>query len=362
MDSRCAFRIGLSVLVTVSGAASAQTIIDHTCTDLDQVPDSWILAVRALDTHYAHTSHGGQLTCGLEFIEDADPFYSYELGVGWLPGASGAWCIFDGQESQSYVTPDLYWETEAGMDMTRAVLDDNPTIGTSMWCWCTQCDYYTEAQVDAYLDSMSVLQSEYPEVTFVFFTGNAQNTGSSGYNRWLRNQQIRNHCLTNGEFLFDFEDLDSWWYNPGTGQWEHHTYSYSGYDIPSEHPQFYGDEYAHTTAESCEQKGRAYWWMMARIAGWGGTGIVEGGEAETGAPVVRPASSPCLGSISLFCSVPGDGEALLDLYSCDGRLVSGTRSVSGTCEEAFGNLPSGMYTAVLRYGGETASTEVILLR
>jgi len=35
-----------------------------------------------------------------------------------------------------------------------------------------------------------------------------------------------------------------------------------------EHPHFHGDEAGHTTYESCEQKGKAVWWMTARIAGW----------------------------------------------------------------------------------------------
>ena len=82
----------------------------------------------------------------------------------------------------------------------------------------------------------------------------------------MRSLLRRNYCIANDKVLFDFADLDAWWYNPGTSLWEQHTYSYSGYDIPAEHPQFYGDEYGHTTAESCEQKGRAWWWMAALMS------------------------------------------------------------------------------------------------
>jgi hypothetical protein len=38
--------------------------------------------------------------------------------------------------------------------------------------------------------------------------------------------------------------------------------------IPVEHPDFNGDEAAHTTYSSCEQKGKAFWWLMAMLAGW----------------------------------------------------------------------------------------------
>jgi hypothetical protein len=68
--------------------------------------------------------------------------------------------------------------------------------------------------------------------------------------------------------LFDFGDLDAWYYDGST--WDQATYTYDTAAVPHEHPNFQGDEAAHTTYASCEQKGRAVWWMLARIAGWQG--------------------------------------------------------------------------------------------
>ena len=251
-----------------SGGSGFAGQIDHSCSDLNDIPDSWIDSVQMnIRMHYAHTSHGGQLTTGLNLIESDDSTYDVEIGSSWLPDVSGALCIFDGQEGDTYISPDLFWETSDGMDMTRDVLTNNPTINVCMWCWCGQMDYYSEDQVQAYIDSMSVLENEYSGVTFVYMTGNAQNTGSDGYNRYLRNQQVRTFCENNSKILFDFADLDAWWYNASSSVWEQNTYSWSGSEIPLEHEQFNGDEAGHTTFESCRQKGSAVWWMLAMIDG-----------------------------------------------------------------------------------------------
>src|SRR5512137_563955 len=85
MIARGPVGISLILCIAAAGNVSGQVIIDHSCTWLDQIPDSWILTVRTLDSHYAHTSHGGQLTYGIEFIEADDPFYNSEIGYCVLP-------------------------------------------------------------------------------------------------------------------------------------------------------------------------------------------------------------------------------------------------------------------------------------
>ncbi len=354
-----------AIIFALSGSVlQGAAVIDHTCADLGQIPGSWIEVVQdSIPSHYAHTSHGGQLTYGLQFIEADSSFYDCERGISYLPSAAGAWCIFDGQESASYISPDLYWETSGGMNFTRNVLNNNPEIKTSMWCWCSQLNYYSESQVQAYLDSMCVLEAEYPAVTFIYFTGNAQGTGSGGYNRWQRNEQIRSFCNTNNKYLFDFADLDCWWYNPSTSAWEQHTYSYNGYDIPSEHPQFNGDEYAHTTAESCYQKGEALWYMMALIAGWQEVGIAGKGtvnDFEAGISTVNPS----VGITRISCNIPESRNVTINVYSCDGRLA-GTpfrgELAAGSHEFTLNELLPGLYMVIMSSDDFAVSESVIVL-
>lgn len=241
-------------------AHSHAVTIDHTCTDLGKIPDYWIGQVkRMLNVHYAHTSHGEQITVGLERLAAADATYGYYPDNCTVPETTTQLSLMDGQQidgyCETYITPDLYWEGSSALGITRSVLR-RFNVNISLWAWCTQLDYYSQSQVETYLNHMTQLESEFPDVNFVYMTGNAQS--EENQNRYDRNQQIRNFCRENNKVLFDFADLDCWYGN------EHHKVN----GIPSEHPQYQGDEAGHTTYESCENKAKAFWWLLARIAGW----------------------------------------------------------------------------------------------
>lgn len=254
----------MAALFYLAGGANAQGIIvDHGCTDISKIPETWINQVkRTLKVHYAHTSHGEQIYTGLDRLSGSNNKYAFYPDNCTMPSTTEYLAMMEGQTlsgyCETYITPEYYWQGASALNITRGMLNTHD-INVSMWAWCSQLDYYSRSQVQTYLDAMSQLEREYPDVTFVYFTGNAQ---SEDQNRVDRNNQIRDYCRQNNKILFDFADLDCWY--------DGEQHSVNG--IPMEHPQYQGEEAGHTTYGSCDNKAKAFWWLLARIAGWDGDG------------------------------------------------------------------------------------------
>ncbi len=329
------------VLGAGADAASAQDalIIDHRCTKVEAIPAYWLEQAKLLTFHYAHTSHGSQVNSGLVVLEAQQPIFSCAVranGSEGLPPVEDppALRMYDGNPPETYITPEDYWSTASGRDRTRAVADTGH-YGYSMWSWCGQQSSNSVQTTQAYIDTLVQFESEYPGMRFILMTGHTDGSGVGG-NLNQRNNQVRSFASSNGMILFDFADIEA--HDP---DWNGYLAlgcndngDYSGGNWPTlwcaahpGHDLCAACSCAHSQSIICNLKGRAFWWMMARLAGWEGTdpadydwdGDVDGADFGRFAdclsgPGAAPAPAMANGTVA-YCreAFDADGDGDVDL-------------------------------------------------
>ncbi len=283
-----------ALLSPVQDACAQAIVADHASVgQFELIPQSIITQIQ--DTrrfYYIHTSHGSQILTGIEMLATENsgyvsPFIS-ELGDDL--GGYG----------------DTTWAP-----LIRNWLDGHPDINVAMLSWCGGVSDNSVEGIDAYLSKMTELEQDYPTVTFVYMTGHLDGSGDAG-NLLQRNNQIREYCVVNNKTLFDFADIESW--DPDGNRYP------DGSDACewcstwcATHTCADCSGCAHSHCFNCYQKGKAFWWMMARVSGW--------------SPAITPCLSGCVGRVGDANGVGGDEPTIGDVST-----MIDTKFITGSCE------------------------------
>ncbi len=261
-----------------TGALAESIIADHLAArQFKYIPDQWIEAAKELTIHYAHTSHGSQIISGLNLLENMDSEYSFayrqSASTASLPPEESppALRMYDGNPPETYIMPDDYWDGESALNRTRAVVNTR-LFNFSMWSWCGQQSSNSVDTVNRYLNALNTLETEYPGIRFIYMTGHTDGTQENEDSTLRRNNQmVRDYVKNHDKILFDFADIESW--DPDGNYYANTTDACPWcYDWCDEHPDDcnFSCSCAHSHKFNCLLKAKAFWWMMARLAGWDG--------------------------------------------------------------------------------------------
>ena len=273
---------------------------------LRSIPDEYIDAARN-DLHiaYQHTSHGTHVSYGMFGLPDYKAGDEIKYAITNNDPQPDK-LDFRDYALQSYSdAQDLSQNETAFIQATRDYLDDpeNAVINVVMWSWCDIAGHDVAVN---YIPGMQTLINEYCEggtkigtrngqranaVSFIFMTGHANKDNNVGAGK-PKNQAelIINYCRENHFYCLDYYGIDThdmdgnYWEDAGDdgnssaggnfyADWQNSHSVGAGYYENKSSPGGSVTYGAHNTQHiTANRKAYAMWYILARIAGWDGTG------------------------------------------------------------------------------------------
>ncbi len=224
----------LCVLVPASWVGAAP-IADHTSVDASAIPDPAVAAAANLRVALRRASVGGNISDGLDALHAANARYD-----------RSRWIFYDRGNPGWQEKVDEFVSFVAGNSSSFDVL-------SMKFCFIDP-----NASFTYYRDALLGLESTYPTKTFVWWTIPLEDSGNTA--RRSFNDQVRAYAAANDKPLFDIADIES---HDAAGN---HVVDGSGTELLA--GDWDSGDGGHLSSAGGQRVASAWWWLMARIAGW----------------------------------------------------------------------------------------------
>jgi hypothetical protein len=275
--------------------AQTAIIANHNTVDLTLIPDAALSPAANLRVMLRRASVGGNISDGLDTLQTKNAKYNR---IHW--------------EFQDRGNPG--W-AEKLADFTDSVTarQANFDILSMKFCWIDP-----DANFATYRDTLLRLESRYPNKWFVWWTMpimNSANVDGDESKRQVFNDSVRAFATTNKKLLFDIADIEA--YN-AAGQKKTDG---SGNELQQD--AWSKLDGGHLNTAGSRRVASAWWWLMARVAGWNGTTDVE---KKTEGPqvfnVLQNYPNPFNPTTTIEFTLAKNGKVLLKVFDILGHEVA----------------------------------------
>lgn len=239
-------------------------VVDHACVDAADavVPKDALTAARALRVVFGHQSVGFDVLRGLRGLAEADADrYALEIEprvrVEWYARRRGVGEFVLGQNG------DALGKVDAFAARVRDGLGDVVDVAMMKLCYADLTERADPKAIFArWKGAYEDLERAFPKVRFVWWTVPVPLPERCADRRTELNDLIRAYVRANGKTLLDVADLES---HAPDGKAV--THAGGGEKLFEGYAR---DAGGHLNDVGAQRVARAWWWLMARIAGWAG--------------------------------------------------------------------------------------------
>jgi hypothetical protein len=401
----------LLVLILLTGYVKAQIIVDHRAVDdFGNIPSEYIAKVKKMMVAFPGESHSEAMRYGMKLLEDQDSRFACNISTaeaytdqhvrvedyGWIGELEWfTWYAYPENDRPYPVEVQIKYLMkryyEAGYPVTAlgftwcydmVIGEGNETEGTDPvygvhWYgasnggpdgdkgWgldegdydLTQNRVSLQTYFDAMEDYIDWSNSNGYGTKVVFTTGTVDYEGEwwgeGGWQGHIKHEAIRDYVKADpSRILFDYADILCY-DDDGTTKtqtWNGHTYP--SITSKNEYPRHYG----HIADAGAIRLAKAQWWLLARLAGWGG-GITSAGPSRAGEEALQVVAADDSLTITIR-EFPS--RSTVRVFDVQGSLKAVRQLQSSTCSFQLSGFSPGIYVVVLSGGDAVVTRQVVI--